>query len=216
MKLYSYFRSTAAYRVRIALGLKELEHETSPVNLVMGQQRGEEFLAENPQGLVPALKLDSGEVLAQSSAILEWLEEAYPNPPLYPQELLAKTRTRALCQHIACDIHPLNNLRVLRYLGETLAIEQNQVDDWYAHWIHRGFSTIEETVGSFKSGFSMGGHPGMLEVFLIPQVYNAYRFKVDLSAFPQIVALDQRCQTIAAFTTAHPSRQADTPQEERA
>ncbi|EAQ98484.1 maleylacetoacetate isomerase [Congregibacter litoralis] len=216
MKLYSFFRSTAAYRVRIALGLKKLEHEIAPVDLIAGQQRSATFLGENPQGLVPALVLDSGKTLAQSGAILEWLEETHPDPPLYPEGALARAQTRALCQHIACDIHPLNNLRVLRYLNDPLELEQSAVDDWYAHWIHRGFTPLEKAVGEFPEAFSLGDRPGMLEIFLIPQVFNAYRFKVDLTAFPNIAALDKRCQQLTAFHHAHPSRQVDTPQEERA
>ncbi|WP_439106673.1 maleylacetoacetate isomerase [Congregibacter sp.] len=215
MELFSYFRSTAAYRVRIALGLKDLEHDIVPVNLVSGEQRSEDYLSRNPQGLVPALALDSGETLGQSTAILEWLEEAHPYPSLYPQELLEKAKHRALCQHIACDIHPLNNLRVLRYLGDTLKLEKTQVDAWYAHWIQRGFTAIEKTIGGFDDAYSLGQNPGMIEAFLIPQVFNAYRFNVDLSLFPNIVAMDKRCQTLPAFAKAHPSRQSDTPQEER-
>ncbi|MFT4769709.1 MAG: maleylacetoacetate isomerase [Glaciecola sp.] len=215
MELYSYFRSSAAYRIRIALGIKGLEHKIVPVNLTTGQQRGEDYLKNNPQGLVPALTLESGETLAQSSAILEWLEEAHPDPSLYPQNLISKAQHRALCQHIACDIHPLNNLRVLRYLSGTLKQEKTQVDDWYAHWIHQGFIAIEIALGDLETEFSLGNNPGMLEVFLIPQVYNAYRFKVDLSPFPRIVTLDSHCQKLAVFAKAHPSCQVDSPVEER-
>ncbi|MDP5070462.1 MAG: maleylacetoacetate isomerase, partial [Congregibacter sp.] len=192
MELYSYFRSSAAYRVRIALGLKDLQHTIIPVNISTGQQRQEDYLQRNPQGLVPALRLNSGEVLAQSGAILEWLEETYPHPALYPQDPIQRAQHRALCQHIACDIHPLNNLRVLRYLRGTLNLPQSQVDDWYTHWIETGFAALERVISEFSTEFSLGAAPGMLEIFLIPQVFNAYRFNVDLTPFPGIVALDVR------------------------
>ncbi|MDP5054042.1 MAG: maleylacetoacetate isomerase, partial [Congregibacter sp.] len=213
MELYSYFRSSAAYRVRIALGLKDLPHTIIPVNISTGQQRQEDYLQRNPQGLVPALRLNSGEVLAQSGAILEWLEETYPHPALYPQDPIQRAQHRALCQHIACDIHPLNNLRVLRYLRGTLNLPQSQVDDWYTHWIETGFAALERVISEFSTEFSLGAAPGMLEIFLIPQVFNAYRFNVDLTPFPGIVALDVRCQKLPAFVAAHPSRQPDTPAE---
>lgn len=215
MELHSYFRSSAAYRVRIALEIKGLKHQIIPINLTTGQQRGEDYLKSNPQGLVPALTLDSGDTLAQSGAILEWLEETHPSPPLYPQDPILKARHRALCQHIACDIHPLNNLRILRYLGGTLGLEKTQIDDWYAHWIKLGFTAIESALEGFAANFSLGENPGMFEVFLIPQVYNAYRFEVDLSPFPRIVALNKRCQHLPAFAKAHPSTQPDSPTEER-
>jgi maleylacetoacetate isomerase len=211
MELYSYFRSSAAYRVRIALELKGLEHTIVPVNLSTDQQRAQHYLLNNPQGLVPALTLDSGETLAQSGAILEWLEETHTDVPLYPRDPVQKAQHRALCQHIACDIHPLNNLRVLRYLSGPLALDSEQVNGWYAHWITLGFKAIEDAIETFASDFSLGEHPGMLEVFLIPQVYNAYRFNIDLSPFPQIVALDERCQHLPAFSKAHPSNQIDFP-----
>ena len=215
MELFSYFRSSAAYRVRIALGLKGIAHAIRPVNLVAGEQRDAAYLENNPQGLVPALRLDSGAVIAQSMAILEWLEEAYPRPALYPAESLARAQYRALCQHIASDIHPLNNLRVLRYLRDDLQQPQAVIDRWYAHWIHTGFHAIESAVATTQGAFSLGQEPGMLEVMLVPQVYNARRFNVDLSAFPAIIDLDARCQALAAFAQAHPSLQPDTPASER-
>lgn len=213
MKLYSYFRSSAAYRVRIALQIKGLEHAIVPINLSKGQQRTEAYLTENPQGLVPALMLDSGEILAQSGAILEWLEEAHPRPGLYPRDSVSRARHRALCQHIACDIHPLNNLRILRYLSGTLHQDKAAIDEWYSHWVKTGFSAIESSLVNLATEFSLGENPGMLEVFLVPQVYNAVRFNVDLSAFPGIVALDRRCQALPTFAAAHPSNQPDSPSE---
>lgn len=211
MQLFSYYRSSAAYRVRIALRLKGLAHEVIAVNLASGEQRRDLFLSNNPQGLVPALRLDSGEVIGQSTAILEWLEECHPTPPLYPTKPLERARQRALCQHIACDIHPLNNLRVLRYLGDELALDKPTVDRWYAHWIQRGFAAIEPAVTDFDGDFSLGNEPGMLELMIVPQVYNARRFAVDLAAFPAICALDARCAELSAFSEAHPSLQEDAP-----
>lgn len=214
MKLYSYFRSSAAYRVRIALNLKRIEYSSIPLSLIDGDQRRDEYLVKNPQGLVPAIELESGEVLSQSVAILEWLEVTHPTPSLYPTDTLALAKYRADCLHVACDIHPLNNLRVLQYL-KSEGLEQTQVDNWYSHWVQTGFVALEQTVASFAGDFSLGNRPGMLEVFLIPQIYNAKRFKVTLDAFPALVALDERCATIREFAIAHPSVQPDTPEAER-
>lgn len=216
MKLFSYFRSTAAYRVRIALGLKGVDHDIVSINLSAGEQRSEAYLKNNPQGLVPALLLDCGSVIAQSTAILEWLEESHPNPALYPAAALARAQQRALCQHIACDIHPLNNLRVLRYLEHELEQTPEQVSQWYAHWIQQGFTALEDAVAKQSGPFSLGESPGMLEVFLIPQLFNARRFNVSIDAFPSLQALDERCQTLTAFAGAHPLAQPDTPEELRA
>lgn len=215
MKLYSYFRSSAAYRVRIALNLKQLDYSSIPLSLIDGDQRNDSYLAKNPQGLVPAIELESGDVLSQSLAILEWLEIAHPTPRLYPEDLLALAKYRADCLHIACDIHPLNNLRVLKYL-KSAGLEQTQVDQWYSHWIQTGFSALEQSVAEFKGDFSLASGPGMLEVLLIPQIYNARRFRVDLDDFPALLALDARCVAIEEFAAAHPSVQPDTPEEERA
>ena len=211
MKLYSYFRSSAAFRVRIALGLKALEFETVTVNLVTGEQRGSGYLDKNRQGLVPALELDSGEILSQSTAILEWLEETYPQPPLYPAASIARARIRALCQHIACDIHPLNNLRVLFYLRDELQQETESVDRWYSHWIQRGFDALESEVSQENSPFSLGENPGMFEVMLIPQMYNARRFNVSLNSYPHLVEREQRCLEQHAFAAAAPEAQVDAP-----
>jgi maleylacetoacetate isomerase len=210
MQLSSYFSSSAAYRVRLALHLKELPFSTLPVNLLEGEQRGD-YLKGNPQGLVPAIRLEGGEVLSQSTAIIEWLEESYPRPPLLPRDPLARARIRALCQHIACDIHPLNNLRVLQYLRNELAQDPQTIQRWYAHWIRTGFIAIEPAVQAFSGDFSLGAAPGMLEVFLVPQLFNARKFDVNVDEFPAIVALDARCQEIDAFQQAHPLRQPDAP-----
>lgn len=215
MELYSFFRSSAAYRVRIALGLKNLEHSVVPVDITAGEQHGAAYREHNAQGLVPALKLNNGEVLAQSGAILEWLEEVHPHPPLYPEDAFGRAQHRALCLHIACDIHPLNNLRILHYLDDSLKLDARKIDQWYAHWIQLGFRAIEDAVQQLEGPFSLGNKPGMLEVYLVPQVFNAKRFHVDLESFPGITALDKRCESLPAFFKAHPSLQVDTPQEER-
>ncbi|MFT7288458.1 MAG: maleylacetoacetate isomerase [Halieaceae bacterium] len=211
MQLFSYYRSSAAYRTRIALNLKELQYDIVPVDLTKDEQRQDAYLRENAQGLVPALKLDSGEVLTQSQAILEWLEETFPTPALYAADPFDRAGQRALCQHIACDIHPLNNLRVLRYLRNDLDLAQAQVNDWYAHWIQLGFTAIEEALARSPDNFSLGERPGMLEILLVPQVYNALRFKVPMDEFPAIIALDQRCAPLNAFQAAHPDAQPDSP-----
>ena len=215
MKLYSYFRSSAAYRVRIALSLKRLDWDTVTVRLTADEQRRDDFLKLNPQGLVPALALEDGSVIGQSTAILEWLEEAHPKPPLYPNAALERAAIRALCQHIACDIHPLNNLRVLNYLKGECGLAQDAVDRWYAHWIQRGFGAVETALADFPGPFSLGERPGMLEVYLAPQVYNARRFNVGLDAFPKLQALDERCRRLNAFADSHPYRQPDTPESLR-
>lgn len=215
MKLYAYFRSSAAYRVRIALGLKGQPFEVAAVNLLKQEQRSAEYRQTNPQALVPSLELDSGEVLGQSVAILEWLEETHPTPALYARDALERAAQRSLCSHIACDIHPLNNLRILRYLGDELAQSQESVSRWYAHWVREGFNAVEMAVAAYGEGFSLGERPGMVEAMVIPQLYNARRFKVPVDDFPAILSLDERCQSLDAFHHAHPGRQPDTPEEER-
>ena len=211
MKLYSYYRSSAAYRVRIALALKGLAYQVIPVDLVQGQQRHHDYLTTNPQGLVPALQLDDGRILTQSLAILEWLEETFPEPPLYADNPVERARQRSLVQHIACDIHPLNNLRVLHYLKGELAQPEAQVSSWYSHWIRRGFTALEQEVSSFAGPFSVTANPGMFEVLLIPQIFNARRFNVAIDDFPQLLELAERCEQLDAFASAHPSRQPDGP-----
>jgi maleylacetoacetate isomerase len=215
VQLYSYYRSSAAYRVRIALALKQVDYEVIPVDLVANEQRAEAYRERNPQALVPALARDDGPALAQSWAILEWLEETHPRPSLYPAGTDAKAQYRALCLHIACDIHPLNNLRVLRYLTNTLECDEDAVKHWYAHWIQTGFEALEPEAASWGDGFSLGEAPGLFEVCLVPQIYNARRFDVDLSAFPALQQLEQRCAPLSAFHTAHPHRQKDTPENLR-
>ncbi len=209
MKLYTYFRSSAAYRVRIALNLKGVTYTSVPVNLLLGEQHSAAYLQMNPQGLVPALVLDGGEVLNQSTAIVEWLEETLPAPALLPADALQRARVRGLCNQIACDIHPLNNSGVTNYLKQDMAASPEQVAAWYGHWITRGFSSIETIVARGNGRFCFGDRPGMADCYLIPQVYNARRFNVDLSDFPALCAVTDHCNTLPAFERAAPERQVD-------
>jgi maleylpyruvate isomerase len=207
LRLYSYFRSSAAFRVRIALELKGLDYAIEPVNLAAGAQREAGFRALNPQGFVPALQLPDGTLLTQSTAIIEWLEEAFPAPALLPADPLGRARIRALCALVACDIHPLNNLRVLNYLEQRLELDKPARDQWYHHWIGEGFAALEPQLG--PGPFCAGEAPGMAEAFIVPQVFNAHRFRVDMTPFPRIEALYRRCLALDAFARAHPDGQPD-------
>ncbi|MDG3066300.1 maleylacetoacetate isomerase [Thauera mechernichensis] len=212
MRLYTYFRSSAAYRVRIALGLKGLAYDAVPVHLVRGggEHRQPAYLQLNPAGLVPALE-DGGEVLGQSLAIIEYLEEVHPRPPLLPQAPLDRARVRAIALTIACDIHPINNLRVLQYLGEVLGAADSQKTDWYRHWVLAGLGAVEALLaGDRRTGdFCHGDVPGLADCCLVPQVFNARRFGCDLSAMPNIVRIAANCETIEAFRLAAPGNQPD-------
>ena len=209
MKLYTYFRSSAAYRVRIALNLKGLTSEMIPVHLQRegGLNRKAEYRAVNPQMRLPALALDSGDVLIQSLAIIEYLDEVHPNPPLLPRDPVARAKVRALAQVIACDIHPLNNVGPLRYLKNELGQDQSKIDAWYHHWILEGFDAVEAMI---RGGpYACGSEVTLADVCLVPQVANARRFKVPLERFPRIVAADAACAKIAAFDRARPENQPD-------
>lgn len=212
MKLYSYFRSSAAFRVRIALNLKGLDADIVPVHLMKdgGQQRQPEYLALNPSALVPTL-VDDGFVLGQSMAILEYLEEAHPQPALLPADVRERARVRALAQTIACDIHPLNNLRVLQYLKRTLNIDDAGRDEWYRHWIDLGLTAIEAMLAdSPDTGrFCHGDSPTFADVLLVPQVANARRLNCDLGAMPHVQRIDAECMTLDAFIKAAPANQPD-------
>jgi maleylpyruvate isomerase len=209
VKLYSYFRSSAAYRVRIALNLKAISYEMIPIHLQKdgGQHRKAEYRAINPLGRVPTLMLADGSLLTQSLAIIEYLNEAYPQPPLLPADPVERARVRAISQIIACDIHPLNNLGTLQYLKRTLGQEQAAIDTWYHHWVLRGFEAIEAMI---KPGpYTFGTQVGLADICLVPQVYNARRLKVPLDAFPKIVAVDAACLALPAFDKARPENQPD-------
>ena len=210
LTLYGYPLSSAAYRVRIALALKGVKASTVNKQLRRGEHRQKDYLKINPQGFVPALELEDGTVLTQSLAIMEWLDESHPPPALLPAEPRARARVRSLCQLIACDIHPLNNLRVLQYLESTLALAQAPRDEWYRHWIATGFAALEDALGrdASRGRFCFGDQPGMADACLVPQVYNARRYSVDLTPYPRIVAIDAACRELPAFENAAPEKQA--------
>jgi maleylacetoacetate isomerase len=206
MKLYTYFRSSAAYRVRIALNLKGLAYESSPVNLLKGEHRQDAYRIVNPHGRVPAL--DLGEiVLTQSPAILEYLDEAYPEPPLLPGDPVERARIRAVASLVGCDIHPLNNLTVLSYIKRQLGHDQAAVDEWYAHWIRQGFDAVEAMLR--PGPYSFGAQPTMADIYLVPQVFNARRFEIPLDAYPNIAAVEAACAAHPAFRDAAPASQPD-------
>jgi maleylacetoacetate isomerase len=205
--LYDYFRSSAAYRVRIALNLKGVAYQRKDISLLDGGQRSAEHLARNPQGFVPALELDDGGMLTQSLAIIEWLDAAHPEPRLIPADPLARARAMAQTLLIACDIHPLNNLRVMKQL-KALGIEQDGRDDWYRHWMAEGFTALEALVGkgAGEGPFLGGAAPGIADVFLVPQMYNARRFDLPLDAYPRLVAADAAATALEPFAAAHPDQ----------
>lgn len=209
MKLYSYFRSSAAYRVRIALNIKGLPYEMESIHLTKdgGRQFSDAFRAINPQMRVPALQLSGGEVLTQSLAIIDYLDEVYPDPPLLPAEALDRARVRAAAQIIACDIHPLNNLCALRYLKRNLNQEQAAIDAWYHHWVIEGFKALEQMIT--PGPYCFGSHVTLADVCLLPQVFNARRLNVPLDAFPKILAVEAACLKLPAFDKARPENQPD-------
>ena len=206
MRLYTYFRSSAAYRVRIALNLKGVAYEAVPVNLLKGEQRQEGYRAVNPQQRVPSLDT-GGATLIQSPAILEYLDEAYPEPPLLPAGAANRARVRAVASLIACDIHPLNNSGVLSYLKTRLGHDQAAADEWYAHWVREGFDAVEALIE--PGPYAFGSRVTLADVYLVPQVFNARRFNVPLDAYPKIAAVDEACAALTAFQDAAPANQPD-------
>jgi len=204
MILYGYALSSASYRVRIALALKNLLVTHVSKQLRLGEHRQADFLQLNPQGFVPALSLDDGRVLTQSIAIIEYLEEMYPEPKLLPALPAERAEVRAICQLIACDVHPLNNLRVLKYLEGPLGQDKAARDAWYRHWVQAGFEALEEFLARTAGRYCWGDAPSMADVCLVPQVFNARRFAVDLTPYPRIVAVDAACRDIPAFASAAP------------
>ncbi|BBR52400.1 MULTISPECIES: maleylacetoacetate isomerase [Pseudomonas] len=208
MELFTYYRSTSSYRVRIALALKGLDYQALPVNLLKGEQRGAHYLALNPQGRVPALRTDGGELLVQSPAIIEYLEEVYPQPALLPASAESRAKVRGVAAIIGCDVHPLHNVSVLNQLRQ-LGHDDTQVNQWIAHWIGQGLAAVEQLIGD--RGFCFADEPGLADVYLIPQLYAAERFNVDLSGYPRIARVAALAQAHPAFAKAHPSCQPDTP-----
>ncbi|MDE4456099.1 maleylacetoacetate isomerase [Psychrobacter sp. DAB_AL62B] len=212
MELYSYFRSSTSYRTRIAMNLKGLEYDYISVNLAEDKQLEAAFKAVNPQGLVPVLQVDDLQ-LYQSPAILEWLEEVYPNHPLLPKDAAGRMQVRALSAMIGCDIHPLNNRRILQYLRNELSVEEDEVMAWCSRWMSEGFAALEKRLAEDKNRgkFCYGDSPTFADCYLIPQVSSARRFKVDLSLYPNIVDTDTHCRTLKAFADADPMMQPDAP-----
>ena len=209
MQLYTYFRSSAAYRSRIALNLKGLTYEAISIHLQKegGLNRKPEYRAINPLMRVPVLRLDSGGLLTQSIAIIEYLDETHPQPPLLPRDALKRAQVRAMAQLIACDIHPLNNTSTLRYLKNELGQDQAKIDTWYHHWILEGFTALETMVAA--TPYAAGADVTLADICVVPQVANARRLKVPLDRFPKIVAIDAACGKLEAFIKARPENQPD-------
>jgi maleylacetoacetate isomerase len=210
MKLYGFFRSSAAYRVRIALNLKGLSYDQHAIHLRRNDQARPDYRGVNPQGLVPALEID-GETLIQSLAIVEYLDETHPEPPLLPAAPADRARVRALADIVACDIHPINNLRVLRYLIHTYSRNESDIGVWYNHWIAAGFQALEKLlVDDPRTGlFCHGDRPGFADIALVPQVVNAERYQLDMSPYPTISRIFAACHKLPAFAAAHPDNQPD-------
>ncbi len=210
MKLYGYFRSSAAYRVRIALNLKGLAYEHAFIHLQKNMQLQADFVRLNPQQLVPALQ-DGDALLTQSLAIMEYLEETHPEPPLLPKDALGRARVRSLALAVACEIHPLNNLRVLRYLVRDMQLSEEKKNQWYRHWVETGLQAVEAMLVSdpHTGSFCHGDKPTMADILLVPQIANAKRFGCDLSACPTVTRIGDHCLTVEAFANAAPERQPD-------
>jgi len=210
MKLYGYFRSSAAFRVRIAMNLKGLSYETASIHLRRNDQATPEYRGVNPQGLVPALEID-GQTLFQSLAIIEYLDETRPEPPLLPAAPADRARVRALADIVACDIHPIINLRVLRYLTRTYGRDETAITGWCNHWIGAGFQALEALLATDpRTGtFCHGDQPGLADVALVPQVVNAERYRLDMSRYPTIVRVCASCMKLPPFQAAHPDNQPD-------
>ncbi|NVJ92330.1 MAG: maleylacetoacetate isomerase [Methylocystaceae bacterium] len=209
MKLYDYWRSSAAYRVRIALNLKEIAYEHICVHLVKdgGQQHSDFYRSKNPQGLVPALELDTGDVLTQSMAIMEYLDETVPTPALLPGNALHRQKIRSLAQIISADIHPVNNLRILQYLSKEFDANDEDKANWYRTWIYKGFDALEARLG--EDAFCVGDQPTLADICLVPQVYNALRFQCDMTTYPKITRINETCLKLDAFAKAVPENQPD-------
>lgn len=212
MKLYGYFRSSTSYRLRIALGLKGLAYDYVPVSLVKAEHKDSDYVARNPFASLPLLAAD-GRDRAQSMAQLEWLEEAYPEPPLLPGDLESRFTARELAYAIATEMHAVNNLQVLKYLKDNFGAAQEQVDEWYRHWLRRTFDPVEARLAQLGTGDFLFDAPGLFEVVLLPQVYNARRFALDFAPYPHIARIEAACLALPAFERAHPDNQPDNPEK---
>lgn len=209
MKFYSYHRSSAAYRVRIALNLKEIAHTLVPVNLLKGEHTEAPYTDKQPQGLVPCLETSDGRFLSQSGAILQYLDTMYPQQPLSPQDPFESAQVRSMVDLIACDIHPIDNLRVLKYLTQKLNVNDDDKTIWYQHWVDKGFQALE---GQIKAApYSLGNTISLVDLYLIPQVYNALRFNVNMQQYPNIAKVYENCNQLPAFDAAKPENQIDFP-----
>ena len=211
MTLYGYWRSSASYRVRIALALKGVSVNHVAVNLREGQQKSEAHLARNPQGYVPVLELADGTQLTQSLAIIDYLDSAYDANPLRPKDAVVRSKILAASLTVASDIAPIQNLSVLKYLRGEFDADDGAVTAWAAHWITKGFDALEKCIADNTQDFYLSNYPSMFEVCLVPQIYNARRFGVDMNQFPALLALEEKCQTLPAFIAARPENQADAP-----
>jgi len=206
MKLYNYFRSSASYRVRIALNLKGLRYDYVPVHLVRGEHRSDDFTQKSPDRVVPVLENDDGQLLTESMAIIEYLDETHPQPALLPADAWGRAQVRALSQAIACEIHPLNNLRVLKYLVHELKVSEDDKNGWYRHWVREGLLSFERQLARHPAGsFCWGDTPSMADCCLVPQIFNAQRFHCDLDGLPRTMAVYQACMQLDAFQRAQPS-----------
>lgn len=208
LELYSYFRSSAAFRVRIALNIKQLDYQLKTVDIFSGVHQEKNYQNINSQGLIPSLKLSDGSLITQSMSILEYLEETYPSPALLPNTPAERAKLRSWYQVITCDIHPLDNLRVLKYLTGNLSVSEENKLDWYHHWIRLGFDHLEQEL--IGTPFSNGAELSMVDCCLIPQVYNAHRFKLDMSDFKKIQSIYDTCMQLPAFDKAKPENQPDS------
>lgn len=206
MLLYDYYRSSAAYRVRIALNLKGVDYTRQDVRLLDGEQRSADHIARNPQGLVPALDIGEGRILTQSLAIVEWLDARHPEPRLIPEQPEERAAAMAQALLIGADIHPLNNLRVMRYLGRELGIDEVRRGDWTRHWIADGFEALETMAKDTPGPFLGGAAPNVADIFLVPQMFNARRFSLSLAPFPRLAEADAAAAGLPAFADAHPDR----------
>ncbi len=210
MRLYSHYRSSASYRVRIALNLKGLEFETVPLDLGKREQKAPDYLALNPQGLVPALETGAG-LITQSGAILEWLEETHPAPPLLPPEPMDRAHVRAMAALVGSDVHPLQNRRVLSHLKHEYHVPQEELFTWPRHWTAQGLAALEQLIGRHGGRFAFGAAPSFADIYLVPQLYNARLYGLDLAPFPRILAVERECNVLWAFQAAHPDAQPDAP-----